>query len=503
MSNIDPTPYLKDYAFVDKLGSGSYGAVYKAHRKTGIRDVVAIKCVKKSNLSKKEIDNIVTEISLLKKLNHDFIVEMSDFSWDKNYIYINMEYCGGGDLSRFIRAKKKLPENTCHIFLQQLASALKYLRQNNVAHMDLKPQNILLTNVISTKTIRFKGPILKLADFGFASYFLGDQTKSSLRGSPLYMAPEMVLDRKYDAKVDLWSVGVIMFECLFGKAPYKSDTVNELLQKIKLEEQIKIPEIPKLSNSCEDLLARCLQRDPEKRIDFPDFFEHPFLDLEHMPTEESEMKASRIVEQAIKLDRENKFQEAIASYGEALQYWLPLLKNERSNSKRIDLQTKIEKYIQRAEELKRQFMRKPHNDNPRLTNSTTISCEAANSVSCENTVDHLGSNGNHSLETIEDLIHKCSTTPQLKLGLEILLSAESYEKERQYKMALDNYQKGLELMIPLLRTEPKGERKAALTPQIKRWMTKAEAVKELISIQEQVLANSNVEIDSDKTCILQ
>ena len=82
-----------------------------------------------------------------------------------------MEYCGGGDLSRFIRAKKKLPENTCHIFLQQLASALKYLRQNNVAHMDLKPQNILLTNVISTKTIRFKGPILKLADFGFASYF--------------------------------------------------------------------------------------------------------------------------------------------------------------------------------------------------------------------------------------------------------------------------------------------------------------------------------------------
>jgi len=101
------------------------------------------------------------------------------------------------------------------------------------------------------------------------------------------------------------------------------------------------------------------------------------------------------------------------------------------------------------------------------------------------------------------LIQKCSTTPQLKLGLEILLSAESYEKERQYKMALDNYQKGLELMIPLLKTEPKGERKTALTPQIKRWMTKAEAVKELISIQEQVLANSNVEIDSDKTCVLQ
>jgi len=493
MSNSDPTPYLKDYAFVDKLGSGSYGAVYKAHRKTGVRNVVAIKCVKKSNLSKGEIDNIVTEISLLKKLNHDFIVEMSDFSWDQNYIYINMEYCGGGDLSRFIRARKKLPENTCHVFLQQLASALKYLRQNDVAHMDLKPQNILLTNVITTKTIRFKGPILKLADFGFASYFSREQTKSSLRGSPLYMAPEMVLDRKYDAKVDLWSVGVIMFECLFGKAPYKSDTVNELLKKIQIEEPIKIPECPKLSNTCEDLLARCLQRDPCQRIDFPEFFEHSFLDLEHMPTEESEKKASTIIEQAIKFDCENDLPKAIAAYGEGLQYWLPLLKNERSSSKKADLQIKIERYIQRAEELKRQLLRKPQDDTPRLSNPTSAASRETGNIYLDSSPP----------ENADDLIRKCSTTPQLKLGLEILQSAESYEKERQYKLALENYQKGLELMIPLLKTEPKGERKAALTPEIKRWMTKAEAVKELISIQEQVLAENTVEIDSEKTCILQ
>jgi len=496
MSNSNPTPYLKDYAFVDKLGSGSYGAVYKAHRKTGVRDVVAIKCVNKSNLSKGEVDNIVTEISLLKKLKHDFIVEMSDFSWDKNYIYINMEYCGGGDLSRFIRAKKKLPESTCHVFLQQLASALKYLRQNNVSHMDLKPQNILLTNVISSKTIRYKGPILKLADFGFASYFSGEQTKSSLRGSPLYMAPEMVLDRKYDAKVDLWSVGVIMFECLFGKAPYKSDTVSELLQKIKIEEPVKIPETPKLSDSCEDLLARCLQRDPGQRIDFPQFFDHPFLDLDHMPTDESELKASTLVEKAVRLDHDNKAQEAIVAYGEALQYWLPLLKNERSNSKKTNLQSKIEQYIQRAEELKRHCLRKPQNDMPHLANATSF-------VSSETKYHRSDSDKDNLSENIDDLIHKCSTTPQMKLGLEILLSAESYEKERQYKLALENYQKGLELMIPLLKTEPKGERKSALTPQIKRYMTKAEAVKELISIQERVLAESNVEIDSDKTCILQ
>ena len=497
MTTLEVKPFLKDYTFVEKLGSGSYGAVYKAHRKTGARDVVAIKCVKKSNLSKNEVDNIVTEISLLKKLKHDFIVEMTDFSWDKNYIYINMEYCGVGDLSRFIRSRKKLPENTCHVFLQQLASALKYLRQNNVAHMDLKPQNILLTNVISSKTTRFKGPILKLADFGFASYFTKEQTKSSLRGSPLYMAPEMVLDRKYDAKADLWSVGVIMFECLFGKAPYKSDTVAELLQKIKIEEPIRIPDIPKLSEPCEDLLARCLERDPIQRIDYPEFFDHPFFDLEHMPTDESERKATALVEKAISSDHENDLSKAINLYGEALQYWIPLMKNERSQSRKSALQIKIERYIQRAEELKRRSRTSPENDTPFQTNS------ALSDPSPETSSKATYSPTNSFIDNTEELLRKCSTTPQLKLGIEILQSAESYEQEGQYKLALENYQKGLEILIPLLKKEPTGARKNILTPQVKRWMGKAEAVKELILIQEKVLADSVSEIDTEKTCVLQ
>ena len=491
----EPTPILKDYAFTEKLGSGSYGAVYKAHRKSGARDVVAIKCVKKSNLSKGEVDNIVTEISLLKKLKNDFIVEMVDFSWDNNYIYIHMEYCGVGDLSRFIKARKQLPEASCHVFLQQLATALRYLHTNNVAHMDLKPQNILLTNVISSKTTRFKGPILKLADFGFASYFSKDQTKSSLRGSPLYMAPEMVLDRKYDAKVDLWSVGVIMFECLFGKAPYKSDTVSELLQKIKIEEPIKIPGSPKLSSSCEDLLARCLQRDPTHRIEYQDFFAHPFLDLEHMPTDESETKAEKNIEKARKLEQDNKNLEAINCYGEALQYLMPLMKNERSKSRKIALQIKIENYIQKAEEFKRQSRVKPEEDTPKVSMASCSKSPEKDKTSKQDFANHT--------KNIEELVRKCSTTPQLKLGLEILQSAESYQQESQYKLALENYEKGLEIIISLLKTEPKGERKNLLKPQIERWMDKAEAVKELIRIQEKVLADSSPEIDNEKTCVLQ
>ena len=491
----EPIPLQKDYAFAEKLGSGSYGSVYKAHRKTGARDVVAIKCVKKSDLSKGEIDNIVTEISLLKRLKHDFVVEMIDFCWDSHYIYINMEYCGGGDLSRFIKARQKLPESTCHIFLQQLASALKYLRQHNVAHMDLKPQNILLTNVITSKTTYFKAPILKLADFGFASYLSVDQTKTSLRGSPLYMAPEMVLDRKYDAKVDLWSVGVIMFECLFGKAPYKSDTVNELLQKIKREEPIKIPQTPKLSGPCEDLLARCLQRDPLQRIGYEDFFEHPFLDLEHMPKEDSEAKAMQLVEKAEMMENERNITESIHYYSEALQYWIPLMKHQRSKSKKDLLTSKVEQYIQRAEHLKRQSCIKPKGNETDVQTNSAPSCSLQSRSTLPNSTKFV--------KDTEELIRKCSTTPQLKLGIEIIVSAESYESEGHYDSALKNYEKGLEILLPLLKTEPSGPRKHLLTTHVKRWMSKAEAVKQVIRIQEKVLADSAGEIDSEKTCVIQ
>jgi serine/threonine-protein kinase ULK/ATG1 len=92
-----------------------------------------------------------------------------------------MEYCGGGDLSRLIRTYRVLSESVCRRFLQQLASALRFLRARNISHFDLKPQNILLTAL--------HRPTLKLADFGFAQHVTQEETKSSIRGSPLYMAP--------------------------------------------------------------------------------------------------------------------------------------------------------------------------------------------------------------------------------------------------------------------------------------------------------------------------
>ena len=295
-------PKIPDYVFAEKIGSGNYADVYKAFKKGKTREVVAVKCVLQSSLSKSSLDNLESEIKILKKLRHEHIVQMLDFVWDDKYIYIIMEYCSGGDLSSFVKSRQRLPESVCQRFLQQLASALQYMREQNVSHLDLKPSNILLKSR--------KLEVLKIGDFGLAQHMPEEDTNSTIKGSPLYMAPEIVLRRQYDAKVDLWSVGVILYECLFGKAPYSSKTMDELIEKIKKDKPIEIPYGTNITSECRDLLVKCLERDVSKRIDFESFFSHPFVDLEHKPGPETMHKATELLKMAVNFDECKEYEPA-------------------------------------------------------------------------------------------------------------------------------------------------------------------------------------------------
>uniref|UniRef100_A0A8C5S9P6 Serine/threonine-protein kinase ULK3 n=1 Tax=Laticauda laticaudata TaxID=8630 RepID=A0A8C5S9P6_LATLA len=337
-------PQLEDFLLTERLGSGTYATVFKAYRKKNAREVVAIKCVSKKNLNKASIENLLTEIEILKNVRHPHIVELKDFQWDKEYIYLIMEYCAGGDLSRFIRSRRILPEKVACIFLQQLACALKFLHDKNISHLDLKPQNILLSSL--------EKPHLKLADFGFAQHMSPRDEKHVLRGSPLYMAPEMVCSRQYDARVDLWSVGVILYEALFGRPPFASKSFTELEEKIRSSQPVELPSRPRLSPECRDLLQRLLQRDPQQRISFQAFFAHPFVDMEHMPSSESLGKATKLVMEAIKKDQEGDMANALSFYSKALEYFVPALRYERDAQRKEAIRSKVSDYISRAEQLK-------------------------------------------------------------------------------------------------------------------------------------------------------
>lgn len=100
------------------------------------------------------------------------------------------------------------------------------------------------------------------------------------------MAPEILLEHCYDPSADLWSIGVILYESLFGFAPYRSKTIEELMQKITSKQKIDFLKQIKLSTNCRDFLTRLLVHDPKDRISFIDFFQHEFLDLNHEPTDE-------------------------------------------------------------------------------------------------------------------------------------------------------------------------------------------------------------------------
>ncbi len=476
---------LKDYEIAQFLGAGNFGQVFKARGKSGSRPVVAVKCVPKAGLSKAEQDNLITEISLLKKLKeHPHVVRMIDFFGDAANIYIVMEYCGGGDLSQLIKTKvgQTLPEDVCKRYLQQLASALRFLHENNIAHLDLKPSNILLYGPPRKQ-------VLKLADFGMAVRLSStEEVKTTARGSPLYMAPEMIIAHRYDARADLWSVGVILYECLFGQAPYKSETTQELMERVKEDRPVVIPRgrrKDKLSAECYDILERLLQRDPEKRITFDGFFAHAFLDLEHIPNEQSLTKAICLAEEAVEKDRRGDLEGAKELYLNALNYFLPVMKQETSEVKRQKLRTKIERYLSRVEQIKQKLDPSSATEkvkeklvDPRNASYATSSSGVASSSTAPTT----------TTSKLQRLISLSSAAPQILTGLEIGQTGEDYDREGRVTVALDKYESALRILLPLVKSEPEGsERKKLLAAQVDKWLSRAEVTKKVLDIQEQVL----------------
>ncbi|XP_031424868.1 serine/threonine-protein kinase ULK3 isoform X1 [Clupea harengus] len=437
-------PKLADFILTEKLGSGTYATVYKAYRKMDSREVVAVKVVSKKSLNKSSMENLLTEIEILKTVRHPHIVQLKDFQWDNENIYLILEWCSGGDLSRFIRSRRILPERVARRFLQQIACALQFLNERNISHLDLKPQNILLS-----------GSVLKLADFGFAQYMSPWDEQSALRGSPLYMAPEMVCRRQYDARVDLWSVGVILYEALFGQPPFASRSYAELEEKIRSDRPIELPVSARVSRDCRDLLPRLLERDPGTRITFPQFFSHAFVDLEHMPSSESLGKAKALVLQAVQKDQTGERAAALSLYCSALEYFVPAIHYETDRQRKEALRQKVKQYVSRAEELK-----------ALVASDNRISFEERSSA--------------------RDILREMSRDqPRLLAALDLASAAIAKEEmgEEDYD-TLDLYQQSLGEMLLALAAENQGRKRELLHSEIKSLMTRAEYLKENMKMRE-------------------
>ncbi|XP_066465745.1 serine/threonine-protein kinase ULK1 [Tiliqua scincoides] len=265
-----------EFSRKDLIGHGAFAVVFKGRHKEKPEVEVAIKCINKKNLAKSQT-LLGKEIKILKELKHDNIVALYDFQEMANSVYLVMEYCNGGDLADYLHSMRTLSEDTIRLFLQQIAGAMKVLHSKGIIHRDLKPQNILLSFAGGKKSnpnnIR-----IKIADFGFARYLQNNMMAATLCGSPMYMAPEVIMSQHYDAKADLWSIGTIIYQCLTGKAPFQASSPQDL-RLFYEKNKMLLPNIPRETSShLRQLLLGLLQRNHKDRMDFDEFFHHPFLD---------------------------------------------------------------------------------------------------------------------------------------------------------------------------------------------------------------------------------
>ncbi len=272
---MNKSAQVSKYIYSTKaIGKGSFSKVYKGFD-TETDEIIAIKVIEKHNLKEDLVTRLHDEITLLTStLDHPHIAELKEFIQDEDNFYLILEYCAGGDLAHLIK-KGRIPENVAREYMRQLTNVLYYLKSKNIIHRDLKPQNLLLT--ADQKT-------LKVTDFNFARELYENDLAQTLCGSPLYMAPEIIDRNSYTVKSDLWSVGMILYEMVYGRTPY-FDAYNmvDLLKKIETR-PIKYSNC--VSPECNDLLRGLLQPDAVKRYSWKDFFSHSWLKI---PTEQDNL----------------------------------------------------------------------------------------------------------------------------------------------------------------------------------------------------------------------
>ncbi|NXA07269.1 STK36 kinase, partial [Sapayoa aenigma] len=254
---------MEKYHVLEMIGEGSFGRVYKGRRKHSAQ-VVALKFIPKVGRSEKELKNLQWEIEIMRGLHHPNIIQMLDsFETDKEVVVVT-DYAEG-ELFQILEDDGSLPEDQVQTIAAQLVSALYYLHSHRILHRDMKPQNILLG----------KDGVVKLCDFGFArAMSIHTMVLTSIKGTPLYMSPELVEERPYDHRTDLWSVGCILYELFVGTPPFYTKSIFQLVSLI-IKDPVKWPKT--MSLVFKSFLQGLLMKDPQQRLSWPELLSHPFI----------------------------------------------------------------------------------------------------------------------------------------------------------------------------------------------------------------------------------
>ncbi|XP_051179925.1 serine/threonine-protein kinase ATG1t isoform X2 [Lolium perenne] len=229
----------------------------------------AVKQVWLAGLPGRLRDSLDCELRFLAAVSHPNIVRLLEVIQTQGCLYLVMELCEGGDLASYIERSGRVEERVARNFMRQIGAGLQVLRRHHVVHRDLKPENILLSCPDSNA-------ILKISDFGLSRVLHPGEFADTACGTRLYMAPEVMLFQKYDDKVDLWSIGAILFELLNGYPPFRG---RSNVQCINRTRSLPFSELvtPSLHPDSIDICTRLLCANPVERLSLQDFINHGFL----------------------------------------------------------------------------------------------------------------------------------------------------------------------------------------------------------------------------------
>ncbi|XP_071356442.1 death-associated protein kinase 2 [Trachinotus anak] len=263
------------YEIGEVLGSGHFGQVRQVcERATGTCWAAKFLKIRKSACSRlgQERSSVEQEVEILQAVQHPNIVTLKDVFESRAEVVLILELVSGGELFDFIAEKENLLESEAIEFMKQILEGLGFMHSKNIAHFDLKPENIMLSDKMSPH------PNIKLIDFGLAHHFHQGEEFRSSSGTPQYIAPEVINCEALSTAADMWSIGVITYILLSGLSPFQGETDEETLKNIiAMTYEFNAQYFSMTSSMAKDFIQKLLLKNPNDRMTAEECLLHPWI----------------------------------------------------------------------------------------------------------------------------------------------------------------------------------------------------------------------------------